>query len=150
MRWFHEVDDAIKARHIEDEQMPIAFAKSNLSGRARTWALNLQLKDPKVFGSFAAFKALLSQSFEPPRAECGNLTELLKVKQGKRDVHTYDQHVRYLASIMVANPISDFALITAFLLGLTDGPVSSHLLRIELNSLEEAITTALQGEFNVR
>ena len=150
LRWFLEVDDAIKARHIEDEQMQIAFAKSNLSGRARTWALNLQLKDPNVFGSFAVFKSLLSQSFEPPRAEFRTLTELLKVKQGKRDVHTYAQHVRYLASCMVANPIPDFVLITVFLQGLTDGPVRSHLFRIELKSLEEAITTAVQEDFNVR
>ena len=41
-----EVDDAIKARHIDDEEMQVVFAKSNLSGRARTWALNLQLHDP--------------------------------------------------------------------------------------------------------
>ena len=35
-RWLLEVDDAIKARHIEDEQMQVAFTKSNMSGRART------------------------------------------------------------------------------------------------------------------
>ena len=50
------MDIAIKARHIDDEEMEVAFAKSNLSGRARTWALNLQLHDPNVFGSLAVFK----------------------------------------------------------------------------------------------
>ena len=150
MRWFLEVDDAIKAGHIESEQMQIAFDKLNLSGRARTWALNLQLKDPNVFGSFAVFQSMLSQSFEPPRAEFRTLTELLKVKQGERDFRTYGQHVRYLASYMVANSISDFVLITVFLQGLTYGSVRSHLLRIELKSLEEAITTAVQADINVR
>ena len=111
--------------------MKIAFTKSNLSGSSRTWALNFQIKDPNVLGSFAAFKALLGQSFEPSRAEFRTITELLKVKQGKRDVHTYAQHVRYHASCMVANPISDYALITVFLQGLTDGPVRIHLFRIE-------------------
>ena len=75
-----EVDDAIKARHIEDEQMQVVFAKSNLTGRAKTWALNQQLQDPNVFGSLAVFKPMLSQTFEPPRAEFRTLTELLKTK----------------------------------------------------------------------
>ena len=50
LRWFLEVDDAMKARHIDNEEILVAFAKSNLSGCARTWALNLQLHDPNVFG----------------------------------------------------------------------------------------------------
>ena len=144
------MDDAIKARHIDDEEMQVAFAKSNFSGLARTWALNLQLHDPNVFRSLAVFKTLLSQTFEPPRAEFRTLTELLKIKQSKRDVHAYAQHVRYLASCMVANPVSEFVLITIFLQGLIDDPVRHHLFRIELKSLEEAITTAVQEDFSVR
>ena len=122
---------AIKVRHIDDEEMQVAFAKSNLSGRARTWVLNFQLHDPNVFGSLAVFKTLLSQTFEPPRPEFGNLSQLLKIKQGNRDVHTYAQHVRYLASCMVANPVSEFVLITILLQGLIDGPVRNHLFHIE-------------------
>ena len=88
--------------------MQVAFAKSNLSGRARTWALNLQLHDPNVFGSLAVSKTLLIKTFEPPRAEFRTLTDLLKIKQGKRDVDAYAQHIRHLASCMVANPGSEF------------------------------------------
>ena len=51
---------------------------------------------------------------------------------------------------MVANPVSEFVLITIFLQGLMDGPVRNHLFRIELKSLEEAITTAVQEDFSVR
>uniref|UniRef100_M4B661 Uncharacterized protein n=1 Tax=Hyaloperonospora arabidopsidis (strain Emoy2) TaxID=559515 RepID=M4B661_HYAAE len=40
-RWFLEVYDAIKTHHIDDEEMQVAFAKSNLAGHARTQALNL-------------------------------------------------------------------------------------------------------------
>ena len=39
LRWFVELDDAIRACHIVDEQMQIAFAQPNLAGRAKTWAL---------------------------------------------------------------------------------------------------------------
>ena len=115
MRWYLEVDDVIKARHIDDEEMQVAFAKSNFSGLARTWALNLQLHDPNVFGLLAVINTLLGQTFEPPRAEFGTLSELLKIKQCKRDVHATAQHVRYLGSCMVANSVSKFVLITIFL-----------------------------------
>ena len=50
LRWFVELDDAIRARHIVDEQMQVAFAQSNLAGRAKTWALSLKLRDPLSLG----------------------------------------------------------------------------------------------------
>ena len=93
---------------------------------------------------------MLSQTFEPPRAEFRTLTELLKIKHSKRDVHAYAQHIRYLASGMVANPVSKFVLITIFLQGLSDSPVRNHLFRVELSSLEEAITTAVQEDLSLR
>ena len=91
LRYFVELDDAIRASHIIDEQLQIAFAQSNLAGRAKTWALGLKLRDPYVFGSLAVFKTRLKQTFEPITAE---FRELLKLKQGKRDVHAYAQHIR--------------------------------------------------------
>ena len=76
-RWFVELDDAIKARHIVSEQVQVAFAQSNLAGRTKTWALGLKLRDPYVFGSLEAFKARLKQTFTPPRAEFRARSELL-------------------------------------------------------------------------
>uniref|UniRef100_A0AAV1U1M0 Retrotransposon gag domain-containing protein n=1 Tax=Peronospora matthiolae TaxID=2874970 RepID=A0AAV1U1M0_9STRA len=38
LRWFVELDDAIRARHIEGDQIQVTFALSNLTGRAKTWA----------------------------------------------------------------------------------------------------------------
>ena len=64
LRWFVELDDGIRARHIVDEQMQVAFAQSNLTGRAKTWALSLKLRDPYVFNSLEAFIARLKQTFE--------------------------------------------------------------------------------------
>ena len=81
--------------------MQVAFAQSYLAGDARNWALNLKLHDPNVFGSLNIFKTLLSETFEPPRADFRTLSELLEIKQGKRKVHAYAQYVRYLASCMV-------------------------------------------------
>uniref|UniRef100_A0AAV1TX50 CCHC-type domain-containing protein n=1 Tax=Peronospora matthiolae TaxID=2874970 RepID=A0AAV1TX50_9STRA len=123
LRWFVELDDAIRARRIDDGDMQVAFAQSNLAGRAKTWVLGLKLHDPYAFGSLEVFKSRLRQTFEPPRAEFRARTELLKLKQGKRDVHAY---------------------------GLADGPVKTHLFRLELDSLEQAISIAEQEDFSLR
>uniref|UniRef100_A0AAV1UQ38 CCHC-type domain-containing protein n=1 Tax=Peronospora matthiolae TaxID=2874970 RepID=A0AAV1UQ38_9STRA len=111
--------DISKARRIDDGDMQVAFAQSNLAGRAKTWALGLKLHDPYAFGSLEVFKSRLRQTFEPPRAEFRARTELLKLKQGKRD-------------------------------GLADGPVKTHLFRLELDSLEQAISIAEQEDFSLR
>uniref|UniRef100_A0AAV1V208 Retrotransposon gag domain-containing protein n=1 Tax=Peronospora matthiolae TaxID=2874970 RepID=A0AAV1V208_9STRA len=49
LRWFVELDDAIRARHIEGDEMQVTFALSNLTGRANTWVLGLKLHDSNVF-----------------------------------------------------------------------------------------------------
>uniref|UniRef100_A0AAV1UEJ9 Retrotransposon gag domain-containing protein n=1 Tax=Peronospora matthiolae TaxID=2874970 RepID=A0AAV1UEJ9_9STRA len=69
LRWFVELDDAIRARRIDDGDKQVAFAQSNLAGRAKTWALGLKLHDPYAFGSLEVLKSRLRQTFEPPRAE---------------------------------------------------------------------------------
>uniref|UniRef100_A0AAV1UGD4 Uncharacterized protein n=1 Tax=Peronospora matthiolae TaxID=2874970 RepID=A0AAV1UGD4_9STRA len=47
LRWFIELDDAIRARHIKGDEMQVTFAPSNLTGRAKIWALGLKLHNPK-------------------------------------------------------------------------------------------------------
>ena len=79
-----------------------------------------------------------------------SLSELVEIKQGKRKVHADAQHVRYLASCMVVNPVSEFVLITIFIQGLSEDPIRDHLFRGELKSLSEAIYAAEQEDFNVR
>ena len=111
------------ARHIANEQIQVAFAQSNLAGRAKTWAIRLKLHNPFVFESLEVFKTRLRQTFIPPRAEFRARSELLKLKQGKRDVHAYAQHIQHLASCITANPVNEHTLITVFMQGLADGPV---------------------------
>uniref|UniRef100_A0AAV1UES7 Retrotransposon gag domain-containing protein n=1 Tax=Peronospora matthiolae TaxID=2874970 RepID=A0AAV1UES7_9STRA len=65
-RWFVELDDAIRARHIEGDEMQVTFALSNLTGRAKTWALGLKLHDSNVFESLKILKSRLKDTFEPP------------------------------------------------------------------------------------
>uniref|UniRef100_A0AAV1TWJ0 CCHC-type domain-containing protein n=1 Tax=Peronospora matthiolae TaxID=2874970 RepID=A0AAV1TWJ0_9STRA len=150
LRWLVELDDAIRARRIDDGDMQVAFAQSNLAGRAKTWALGLKLHDPYAFGSLEVFKSRLRQTFEPPRAEFRARTELLKLKQSKRDVHAYAQHIRHLTSCISSNPINEHTLVSVFMQGLADGPVKTHLFRLELDSLEQAISIAEQEDFSLR
>uniref|UniRef100_A0AAV1V909 CCHC-type domain-containing protein n=1 Tax=Peronospora matthiolae TaxID=2874970 RepID=A0AAV1V909_9STRA len=150
LRWFVELDDAIRARRIDEGEMQVAFAQSNLEGRAKTWALGLKLHDPYAFGSLEVFKSRLRQTFEPPRAEFRARTELLKLKQGKRDVHDYAQHIRHLTSCISSNPVDEHTLVSVFMQGLADGPVKTHLFRLELDSLEQAISIAEQEDFSLR
>uniref|UniRef100_A0AAV1UNV9 Retrotransposon gag domain-containing protein n=2 Tax=Peronospora matthiolae TaxID=2874970 RepID=A0AAV1UNV9_9STRA len=97
LRWFVELDDAIRARHIEGDEMQVTFALSNLTGRGKTWALALKLHDQNLFESLEILKSRLKETFEPPRAESRARSALLGLKQGKRDVHACAQHLRYLA-----------------------------------------------------
>ena len=67
--------------------------------------LGLKLHDPYVFGPLEVFKTRLRHVFEPPRDEFRTRSELLELKQGKRDAHAYVQHIRLLVSCITANPV---------------------------------------------
>uniref|UniRef100_A0AAV1TDY1 Retrotransposon gag domain-containing protein n=1 Tax=Peronospora matthiolae TaxID=2874970 RepID=A0AAV1TDY1_9STRA len=150
LRWFVELDDAIRARHIEGDEVQVTFALSNLTGRAKTWALGLKLHDPKVFKSLETFKSQLKETFEPPRAEFRARSALLRLKQGKRDVHAYAQHLRYLASSVTENPVDEHTLIKVFIYGLVDGPVKTYMFPEDFHTLERAIAYAEQEDFSLR
>uniref|UniRef100_A0AAV1T4W3 Retrotransposon gag domain-containing protein n=1 Tax=Peronospora matthiolae TaxID=2874970 RepID=A0AAV1T4W3_9STRA len=115
--------------------MQVTFALSNLTGRAKIWALGLGLHDPKGFESLDILKSRLKDTFEPPRAEFGARSALLRLKQGKRDVHAYAQHLRYLAIIVTENPVDNHTLIDVFIYGLVDGPVKTYMFQEDFHTL---------------
>ena len=83
-----------------------------------------------MFGSLEVIKTRLIQTFKQPRAEFRARSELLKLNQGKRDVHAYAQHIRLLATCITTNPVHEHTLITVFMQGIADGPVKIHLFRM--------------------
>ena len=120
LRWFVELDDAIAARHIECDAMQVSFALSTLTGRANVWAFGHKLQDLHTFGSLNTLKFRLRETFESPRAESRARSELLRIKQGKRDLHGYAQHLRHLASCVTEHPVDEYTLIdTSFTVSLT-------------------------------
>ena len=150
LRWFVEIDEAIRARRIDESDMQVSFALSNLTGRARDWALGLKLHDPYVFGSLDVFKSMLRETFEPPRAESRSRSALLRLKQGKRDVHSFAQELRYLANCVIEHPVDEHTLIEIFMDGLADGPVRTYMFREEFQSLNKAIAFAEQEDYSLR
>uniref|UniRef100_A0AAV1UPE0 Retrotransposon gag domain-containing protein n=1 Tax=Peronospora matthiolae TaxID=2874970 RepID=A0AAV1UPE0_9STRA len=135
LRWFVDLDDAIRARHIEGDEMQVTFALSNLTGRAKTRAIGLKLHDLYIFESLKILKSRLKETFEPPRAEFKACSALLRPKQGKRDVHAYAQHLRYLASSVTENPVDEHTLINVFIYSLVDGQVKTYLFREDFHTL---------------
>uniref|UniRef100_A0AAV1V6B1 Uncharacterized protein n=1 Tax=Peronospora matthiolae TaxID=2874970 RepID=A0AAV1V6B1_9STRA len=114
LRWFVELDDAIRARHIEGDEMKVTFALSDVTGPAKIWASGLKLHDPNVFESLGILKYRLKKTFGPPRAEFRARSALLMLKHGKRDVHANVKHLRYLASSIMEYPIGEHTLNTFF------------------------------------
>uniref|UniRef100_A0AAV1UZN1 Retrotransposon gag domain-containing protein n=1 Tax=Peronospora matthiolae TaxID=2874970 RepID=A0AAV1UZN1_9STRA len=135
LRWFVKLDDAIWDRHILGDEMQVTSALSNLTGRAKTWNLGLKLHDPNVFESSDILKSRLKETFEPPRAEFRARSALLRLKRGKRDVHAYAQHLRYLASSVTENPVDEQTIIIVFIYGLVDGPVKTYVFREDFHAL---------------
>ena len=89
------------------------------------------MHDIYVFGSLEVFETRLRQMFEPQRAEFRAQSELLKPKQGKRDEHAYAQYIQPLASCITAVPVHEHTLITVFMKGLADGPIKTHVFRLD-------------------
>ncbi|KAK1946174.1 Retrotransposon-derived protein PEG10 [Phytophthora citrophthora] len=150
LRWLVELDTAVAARRIVDPMSKVAFAMSCLGGRARSWAYGRRLSDPTCFSTYEVFKEELKLAFEPPKNEFRSRAEFLDLQQGKDDVHTFAQRARYLVSNIVANPVDEATKVVTFMKGLRDGPVKTYLFREYPNTLEEAISLAMQEEFSRR
>ena len=116
--------------------------------RLELWASSCTIHTS--LGRWMSLKTRLKQTFEPPRAEFRARSELLKIRQGKRDVHAYSQHIRLLASSITTEPVNEQTLIMLFMQGLVDDPIKTHLFRVELRFLEEATAVAEQRNFSFR
>ena len=76
---------------------------------------------------------MLIQKLEPPRARFMDLSELLKLRQGKRDVQVYDQLMRHLASYFTFNTVHEHTLVYVFIHDIANDLVNICLLHLELD-----------------
>ena len=149
-RWFVELDAAIAARQLYDPGQQVHFAMSSLAGRARDWAFQRRMTDRNCFYSLEDFKQELKRAFEPPQNEFRARAEFLKLRQGRKDLHTYVQRARYLVSCVVDQPIDMATQVVTFMAGLDDGPIRNQLFREYPESLDQAIERAMQEEFSLK
>jgi hypothetical protein len=108
------------------------------------------LEDDLAFPHFKAFHADMEATFEPPKCEFRARAEFLKVYQGKNDLHWYINRVRELVAMVTTSHIDEATRIVCFLQGLNDGPIKKHLFREYPDTLEKAISRALEEDFSAR
>ncbi|POM79710.1 Gag protein [Phytophthora palmivora] len=148
--WVREVELAMDAALISTERLRVAFALSNLGGRAKTWAYTREATTPGCFTTWAQLCQQLRAAFLPANYEYRQRSCFLACKQGKRELHEYIQEMRVLAASLVRNPLPEHIKVTVFMDGLKVGPSRTQLFRVHANTMEEAIQIALQEEYSHR
>ena len=149
-RWFVSVERAITAQQIDNESLKVSFVISKLDGPARSWAEGCQLADPNVFRTYQGLKESLMETFQPPKSEFRARAEYLDIRQDKLDIHAYVQIARDLISCIVMEPMDEATKVTTFMKGLNNGPVRTQLFRVYPETLEQAISLAIQEDFSLR
>ncbi|KAE8962526.1 hypothetical protein PR003_g30687 [Phytophthora rubi] len=104
---------------VSDERLRVAFALSNLSGRAKSWAYTREATTPGCFASWSQMCEQLRAAFLPANYEYRQSSRFLACKQGRRELHD-----------------------------LRVGPARTQLFRVQASTMEEAIKIALQEEYS--
>ncbi|POM67492.1 Gag protein [Phytophthora palmivora] len=138
------------AAPISTERLRVAFALSNLGGRAETWAYTREATTPGCFTTWAQLCQQLRAAFLPANYEYRQRSRFLACKQGKRELHEYIQEMRVLAASLVGNRLPEHIKVTVFMDGLKVGPSRTQLFRVHANTMEEAIQNGLQEEYSPR
>jgi hypothetical protein len=92
----------------------------------------------------------LETAFQPPKCEFRVRTQFLNLRQGKMDLYSYVQRARYLVASLVKEPMQEQTKLTVFLNGLSNGPIRTYLYRMDMETMEEAIATALEEDFSLK
>ncbi|KAI9996302.1 hypothetical protein PInf_013696 [Phytophthora infestans] len=123
--WVREVELAMDAALISTEQLRVAFALSNLSGRAKSCVYTRKATSPGYFTSWAQLCEQLRAAFLPESFEYRQRSRFLSCKQGRRELHEHVQEIRELTASLVGNPLNQHIKMAVFMDGLR---VGSHAL----------------------
>ncbi|KAG2776585.1 hypothetical protein PC116_g28012 [Phytophthora cactorum] len=148
--WVREVELAMGTALISTEQLRVAFALSNLSGRAKSREYTREATTPGCFASWAQLCEQLRAAFLPANYEYRQRSRFLSCKQGKRELHEYIQEMREITASLVGKPLHEHIKVTVFMDGLRVGPARTQMFRVQASTLEEAIQVALQEEYSHR
>jgi hypothetical protein len=150
LAWLLEVETAILAAQISDEVTKVTYGISFLQGRAKKWAISARLANTLAFPTWEDFKTSIQAVFQPPKSEFRARTKFLALKQDRKDLHTFVQELRYLSACVVGSPIDEATKVSVFLNGLKAGPIRTQLFREYPETLEIAISRALEEEFSLK
>ncbi|KAI9983859.1 hypothetical protein PInf_007936 [Phytophthora infestans] len=114
---------------ISIKQLCVAFALTNLSGRAKSWVYTREATSPGCFTSWAQLSEQLRAAFLPANDEYRHRSRFLSCKQGRRELHEYVQAIREPTVSLVGNPLNEHIKVTVLMDGLRVGPARTQLFR---------------------
>ncbi|POM57486.1 Gag protein [Phytophthora palmivora] len=108
-----EVELAVEEAFISTERLRVAFALSNLGGRAKTWAYTREATLPGCFATWAQLAAFL-----PANYEYRQRSRFLACKNINRELHEYIQKMWVIVASLVGNPLPEHVKVAVFMNGL--------------------------------
>ncbi|KAE8970906.1 hypothetical protein PR001_g27062, partial [Phytophthora rubi] len=148
--WVREIDIALSAGQIYDARAQVAFALSNLGGRARAWAMARETATPGYFTSWAFMEQELRSTFLLANVAYRHRSSFLRCKQGKRSLQDYVMELHNLEAAMAGAPLSEVVKVTVFMDGVRTGPVRTELFRRQPKTVYEAVHIAMLEDHCVR
>ncbi|OWZ08986.1 Gag Polyprotein, partial [Phytophthora megakarya] len=150
MLWIRKVEMTMSSALLQTEQQRVALAISKLSGRAREWALTSGSSVDCAFPTWDELKKKLSMAFLLPNHVYRVRSHFLACRQDKKDLLDFVQELRTLIAGMFADPLPEAVTTTVFMDGLRTGVARMEVFRSRPASFEEAVTVALNVEYNFK
>jgi hypothetical protein len=144
--WLLAVEHSGRAQLIEDDMQMVAYAMSNLRGRASEWAYSTLLADGDAFYNWSVFKDKIRTMYQPPNNEVLLQGRFFSCRQSKRTLQQYVQEMRTISASITQQPLTEAVKVPAFMNGLRHGPARQALFRKKPSTMEEAISIAFVEE----
>ncbi|GMF28386.1 unnamed protein product [Phytophthora fragariaefolia] len=146
--WDREIEITLSAGQNYDARTQVAFALSNLAGRARAWTMGRETATPGYFTSWSLMEQGLRSIFPLADVAYRHRSNFLRCKQGKRSLQDYVMELHNLEAAMAGAPLSEDVKVTVFMDGVRTGPVRTELFRRQPKPFNEAVHIAmLEGHF---
>jgi hypothetical protein len=120
--WTRGIEIALSAGQRYDPRSQVAFALSNLGGRARAWAMARETSSPGFFTSWTLMEHELRKNFLLANVAYRHRSLFLHCKQGKRSLQEYVMELQNLEAAMAGAPLSEDVKVTVFMDGVRTGP----------------------------
>ncbi|KAE8978457.1 hypothetical protein PR003_g29760 [Phytophthora rubi] len=138
--WVREIEIALSAGQIYDARAQVAFALSNLGGRARAWAMARETATPGYFTSW-------NRSYAPPSSSPMWHTATAPVSCGASKASGRSKTTSWSSTTSKppwpAQPLSEDVKVTVFMDGVRTGPVRTELFRRQPKTFNEAVRIAM-------